>query len=78
VFEFTDPPAANGSDEFLLLKLLGVAGGRDEEPVSISVPLSARSSLLPARRSVRFGEARARASFKKEERGVKVLWDVIS
>ncbi len=73
VVEFTDPPAANGNDEFLLLTLLGVADGSDEGPVSIRVPLSARSSLLPARRSVRFGDARARASFKKEEREVKVL-----
>jgi hypothetical protein len=33
---------------------------------------------LPARRRVRFGEARARASFMKEESEVKVLWEVMS
>jgi len=61
----------------LLLTLLGVAGGK-EEATSISVPLSARSTLLPARRSVRFGEARARASLRNEEREAKVWWDVMS
>jgi hypothetical protein len=62
----------------LLLTLLGVAGGKEEEATSISVPLSARSTLLPARRSVRFGEARARASLRNEEREAKVWWDVMS
>jgi len=70
--ELRDPPAAEGKDEFLLLRLLGVPGGREEEPTSMRVPLSARSALLPARRSVRFGDARARASFRKEEREEKV------
>jgi hypothetical protein len=78
VVEFTGPPAAKGNDEFLLLTLLGVAGGREEEPTSIKVPLSARSTLLPARRRVRFGEARARASLRKEESEVKVWWEVMS
>jgi hypothetical protein len=78
VVEFTDPPAVYGKEEFLLLTLLGVAGGREEEPTSIRVPLSARSTLLPARSSVRFGEARARASFRKEESVVKVWWEVMS
>ncbi len=76
--EFTDPPAAEGKDEFLLLRLLGVPGGREEEPTSIRVPLSARSALLPARRSVRFGDARARASFRKEEREENVWCEVRS
>jgi hypothetical protein len=72
VVEFTDPLAANGNDEFLLLTLLGVLDGKEEGPTSIRVPLSARSSLFPARRSVRFGDARARASFRKEESEEKV------
>jgi hypothetical protein len=78
VVAFTEPPAAKGKDELLLLTLLGVAGGKEEEATSIRVPLSARSTLLPARRSVRFGEARARASLRKEEREAKVWWEVMS
>ena len=74
--EVTEPPALNGKDEPLLLMLEGVVGGKD---ASISVLFwSARSSLLPTRRRVRFGDARARASFMKEGRLVKVLWDVRS
>lgn len=62
----------------MLLTLDGVLGGNDDGPVSISIPLSAKSSLFPARSIVRFGEASARASFMKEARAVKVLWEVIS
>jgi hypothetical protein len=58
--------------------LEGVFGGRLEGPTSINSPLSARSTLFPTRRSVRFGEASARASFIKEGSEEKVLWDVIS
>lgn len=54
--------------------LLGVGGGR---LVSTSASL-ARSSLLPTSRRVRFGEARARASFRKGWRPPKVLCDVTS
>ncbi len=56
----------------------GVLGGKLEGPVSISSPLSARSSLLPTRRRVRLGDAKARASFMNEGREVKVLWEVMS
>jgi hypothetical protein len=76
VFELTEPPALKGNEEPLLLMLDGVAGGRE---VSIKVPLPfARSALLPTRRTVRFGDARARASFMKVGRPVKVLWEVMS
>jgi hypothetical protein len=67
-----------GICEALGLTLLGVANGNDEVPVSVNVPLYGRSDLLPARSSVRLGEARALASLKKEESDVNGLWDVIS
>jgi hypothetical protein len=71
--EGTEPaPGVKGKAELLLETLDGVAGGREEGPVSINVPLSAKSSLFPTRIHVRFGEARARASFMKEGRAVKV------
>lgn len=67
----TEPPALKGNDEPLLLMLEGVAGGRE---VSIKELFSfARSALLPTSRTVRFGDARARASFMKVGRPVKVL-----
>jgi len=50
-----------------------VLSSRNKGPVSIEVPLSARLSLLPAKRRVKFGEARARASFIKKRREVKIL-----
>jgi hypothetical protein len=76
VFELTEPPLLKGKDELLLLILEGVAGGKE---VSIKELFSfARSALLPTRRQVRFGDARARASFMKAGRPVKVLWEVMS
>ena len=36
------------------------------------------SVLLPARRRVRFGDARARASFRKVGRALKEVWDARS
>lgn len=71
--EFTELPAVKGNEESLRLE--GVGGGKE---VSIREFSFARSALLPTRRTVRLGEARARASFRKVERPVKVLWDVIS
>ena len=60
----------------MLLTLEGVAGGKE---VSIKELLSfARSALLPTSSTVRFGDARARASFMKVGRPVKLLWDVMS
>jgi hypothetical protein len=64
-----------GNEEFLLETLDGVVGGAD---VSTSVPLSAKSTLFPTSMSVRFGDARARASFTNEGNEAKVGWDVIS
>jgi hypothetical protein len=46
--------------------------------VSTRALLSARSSLLPARTRVRFGEARARASLRKGCSELKDAWDVMS
>jgi hypothetical protein len=71
--ELTDPPALKGNEELLTLE--GVAGGKE---VSIREFSFARSALLPTRRTVRFGEARARASLMKVGRPVKVLCDVRS
>jgi len=71
VVDVTEP---YGMDE--LLTLDEVVGGKE---LSIKEPLLfAKSALFPTRRTVRFGEARARASFMKVGRPVKVLWDVIS
>ena len=54
----------------------GVAGGNE---VSIKELLSfARSALLPTRRTVRLGDAKARASFIKLDKPLKVSWEVIS
>lgn len=60
----------------LLLELTdeAVVGGAD---VSMRLP-SARSSLFPTRRSVRFGLARARASARNGGSWLKVLWFVRS
>jgi len=59
-----------------LPRLEGVPVGRE---LSIRDPeLLARSALFPTSRTVRLGEARARASFMKEGRPVNVLCDVIS
>lgn len=77
VFGIDPWPAAKGNCELLLETLEGVAGGKEEE-VSINVPLSARSTLLPTSIKVRFGEASARASLMKEGREVNVLWEVMS
>ena len=63
-------PVAKGNEELLLETLDGVVGGTDD--VSINVPLSARSTLLPTSMRVRFGDARARASFIKEGREANV------
>jgi hypothetical protein len=71
ILDVTEPPALKGKDDPLLLMLEGVAGGREE--VSINAEFSfAKSSLLPTRRRVRFGDASARASFMKVGRSVKV------
>jgi hypothetical protein len=71
----TEAPPLRGNEELLLLALEDVAGGKE---VSIKLFSFARSALLPTRRTVRFGDARARASFRNVGRPVKVLWDVIS
>lgn len=68
-----EAPELKGKDELLTLE--GVVGGKE---ASIKEFSFARSALLPTRRRVRFGEARARASFMKVGRLVKVLWDVMS
>lgn len=64
-----------GKEVFLLDMLDGVVGGTE---VSIRFAFSQASTLLPTNKSVRSGEARARASFMKEGREVKVLWEVMS
>lgn len=57
-------------------RLEGVPPGRE---LSINDPeLFARSALFPTSKTVRFGEARARASFMKLGRPANVPWDVIS
>lgn len=68
-----EAPEFAGKEE--LLKLDGVAGGKE---ASIKEFSFARSALLPTRRVVRLGEARARASFKNVGRPVNVLWFVRS
>jgi hypothetical protein len=74
--EATELPPLKGKDEPLLLTLDGVVGGME---ASIKEPLPlARSALLPTRRTVRFGEARARASLRNPERFLNVAWDVRS
>ena len=56
------------------LTLLGVGGGR-----LVSTRASeARSSLLPARRTLNLGEARARASLRKGWMARKEAWEVMS
>jgi hypothetical protein len=63
-----------GMEELLMLD--GAVGGNE---LSIKEPLLfAKSALLPANSTVKFGEARARASFRKLLKPVKVLWEVIS
>ena len=57
---------------------LRLDGGKLDGPVSIKVPVSARSTLFPTSMHVRFGEARARASFMKEGRVVNVLCEEMS
>jgi hypothetical protein len=74
--EATDPPLLKGKEEPLLLTLEGVVGGID---ASIREPLPlARSALLPTRRTVRFGDASARASLRNAGRFLKVAWEVRS
>lgn len=73
VDELTEPPELKGKEALLTLE--GVAGGKEASTREFSF---ARSALFPTRRTVRFGEARARASLMKVGRPVKVLWDVIS
>jgi len=76
--DVTDPPALKGNEEPLLLTLEGVFGGKDvETSIKGSFPF-ARSALLPTRRTVRFGDARARASFRKVGSWAKVGWEVMS
>jgi hypothetical protein len=71
-----EPPPLRGKDEPLLLTLEGVVGGIE---ASIREPLSlARSALLPTRRTVRFGDASARASLRNAGRFLKVECDVRS
>jgi hypothetical protein len=74
--ELTDAPASNGNTELLLLALEEVGGGR-EVSINDCVPF-ARSALFPTSSSVKFGDARARASFKKVGRDVNVGYDVMS
>jgi hypothetical protein len=74
--ELTEPPASNGNPELLLLTLDGVGGGR-ETSINDCVPF-AKSALLPTRRTVRFGDARARASFRKVGKDFRLAWEVIS
>jgi hypothetical protein len=76
LFELTELPASKGKAELLLLTLDDVAGGMDAS-IKDGVPF-ARSCLLPTNRSVKFGDARARASFRKVGREVKVECEVIS
>ena len=61
----------------LLLTLLGVGGPRSEG-MPVGGDSVVRSSLLPARRRVRLGEASARASFKKVGRALKEVWEAMS
>jgi hypothetical protein len=74
--EATELPPLKGKEELLLLTLEGVVGGIE---ASIREPLPlARSALLPTRRVVRFGDARARASLRNAGRFWKVEWEVRS
>ena len=74
--EATELPPLKGRDEPLLLTLEGVVGGME---ASIKEPLPlARSALLPTRSTVRFGDARARASLRNAGRFLKVAWEVRS
>jgi hypothetical protein len=74
--EATELPPLKGKEELLLLTLEGVVGGIE---ASIREPLPlARSALLPTRRVVRFGDARARASLRNAGRFWKVEWAVRS
>ena len=50
-------------------------GGRE---ASMRDPLSARSALFPTKSTVRFGDAKARASLMKAGSCVKVGWEVMS
>jgi hypothetical protein len=76
LLELTDPPASKGNEELLLLMLEGVAGGI-EASIKDGAPF-AKSALLPTSRSVKFGDARARASFMKVGREANVEWEVMS
>ena len=62
----------------LLLALLGVGGPRSGGKPLVGEDSAVRSSLLPARRRVRLGEASARASFKKVGRASKEVWEARS
>lgn len=74
--EATEAPPLKGTDEPLLLTLEGVSGGME---ASIREPLPlARSALLPTRRTVRLGDARARASLRNPGRFLKVECEVRS
>ena len=61
----------------LLLALFGVGGPRSEG-MPVGGGSAVRSSLLPARRRVRLGEASARASFRKVGRALKEAWEATS
>lgn len=61
----------------LLLALLGVSGPHSEGKL-VGGDSAVRSSLLPARRRVRLGEARARASFRKVGSALKEEWEARS
>lgn len=77
---FTLPPASNEFGKTLLFELteLGVVGGTAESSSDrVSAPL-ARSNLLPTRRTVRSGEARARASARNGGSCSNVLCEVRS
>jgi hypothetical protein len=59
---------SKGIEDCLLDVVLdGVGGGR----ISSGKSVSARSALFPASRTVRFGDARARASIRKVGRAAK-------
>lgn len=56
--------------------LLDVRGGWSEKPLRRDSLV--KSTLLPAKRRVRLGEARARASFRKVGNALNEVWDARS
>ena len=56
---------SKGSDDCLLEVLEGVGGGRVASSGKSEVAASAKSALFPASRTVKLGEASARASMRK-------------